>query len=244
MLDNRRFDHSTNIIPDKIYFKINDAVIGTAGNFVALTGAAKTGKSTFISAIITSALLGKPFFDFNIQTYPDKYKIAIFDTEQSPYDFNRCINRIEKNTGYERSGVFKFFNAFLMREDNSTEILKMINNYLNNTPELAVLIIDGILDCIDNMNDETASKRLIRILKKWGKKHDILIIIVLHIGKKDLSSIGHIGSASDRYAQSTLIVEKTKTGTFLCQSKFLRSAKDFDPIEIMYKEETKNYIKI
>jgi len=62
------------------------------------------------------------------------------------------------------------------------------------------------------MNDEGASKRLIRQLKRWARKYGILIITVLHLGKKDMSSIGHIGSASDRYAQSTLTIEKNKFG--------------------------------
>jgi len=73
---------------------------------------------------------------------------------------------------------------------------------------------------------------------------NILIITILHLGKKDNSSIGHIGSASDRYAQSTLLVEKTKEGTFICAPKFLRSAKDFEIIEIKYSEEQKKFIQI
>lgn len=243
-LEKRRFDHTTKITQDKIYFDIAGSVIGTAGNFIALTGAAKAGKSTFISAMISSFITGKPYFNFNLRSYKEKYKICLFDTEQSPYDFNRGIKRIENFTGYERKGVFKFFNAFLCAGDNSNDILRLINEYIINTPELAILIIDGILDCIENMNDESSSKKLIRILKRWAKKHDILIIIVLHVGKKDLQSIGHIGSASDRYAQSTLLVEKTKNKTFTCGPKLLRSAKDFEQIEIIYSELESNYIQL
>jgi archaellum biogenesis ATPase FlaH len=179
-----------------------------------------------------------------LHAYEDKFKIALFDTEQSPYDFSRSVARIQKFTLYDQPGIFKFFDAFLLREDSSQNILRLIDTYLNQTPELAILIIDGLLDLIESMNDETASKRLITTLKRWGKKHNILIITVLHLGKKDQSSIGHIGSASDRYAQSTLLVEKTKNGTFTCAPKFLRSAKDFNTIEIIYSEQSKNFIQI
>jgi len=249
ILASRQFDYTREVIPDKIYFTIDDginepAVIGTAGNFVAITGLPKAGKSTFVSALISSHLINSPVFTFSLKAYPGKFKIAIFDTEQSPYDFNRTVNRIERFTKFERPAVFKFLDAYLTREDNSTDILKLINTYLKNTPECGILIIDGILDLIDNMNDEGASKRLIRILKRWGKKYEVLIITILHLGKKDNSSIGHIGSASDRYAQSTLLVEKTKEGTFTCAPKFLRSARDFETIEIKYSEQYKNFIQI
>jgi len=244
ILEKRRFNHTTHVTPDKIYFTIQDNVIGTSSNFVAVTGLPKTSKSTIISALIASFISGRPVLDFKLHAYENKFKIALFDTEQSPYDFSRSVNRIQKFTNYDQAGIFKFFDAFLCREDNSGNILRLIDTYLKQTPEAAILIIDGLLDLIDSMNDETASKRLIQTLKRWGKKHEILIITVLHLGKKDQSSIGHIGSASDRYAQSTLLIEKTKTGTFTCAPKFLRSAKDFNTIEISYSEQSKNFIQI
>jgi hypothetical protein len=244
ILETRRFNHTTHVIPDKVYFTIQENIIGTATNFVALTGLPKTSKSTIISAFIASFITGRAVLDFKLQAHEDKFKIALFDTEQSAYDFSRSVTRIQKFTGYDTAGIFQFFDAFLCREDNSQNILRLIDTYLNQTPNLAILIIDGLLDLIDSMNDETASKRLITTLKRWGKKHNILIITVLHLGKKDQSSIGHIGSASDRYAQSTLLVEKTKNGTFTCSPKFLRSAKDFNTIEIQYSDISKNFIQV
>ena len=244
ILESRRFNHKTHVIPDKIYLTIQDNVIGTASNFIAITGLPKTSKSTIISAMISSFISGVEVLDFKLNSYSDKFRIALFDTEQSPYDFSRSVKRIGNFTKYDPAGIFKFFDAFLLREDSSNNIMKLIDQYLKTTPDLAILIIDGMLDLIDNMNDEGASKKLIRQIKKWGKKYDILIITVLHLGKKDQSSIGHIGSASDRYAQSTLLVEKTKTGTFTCAPKFLRSAKDFNTIEIIYSETAKNFILV
>jgi hypothetical protein len=247
MLNNYYFSLSHQFDLNKvplIYFTIDENVIGTSGNFVTFTGAVKAGKSTFVSALISSFITGNECLTFKLKSFKDKFRIALFDTEQSPYDFRRSINRIEKFSGYDTKGVFKFFDSFLLREDSSADILRIIDTYLKNTPDCAIIIIDGLLDCLDSMNDEVQSKKLIRILKKWGKLHDILIITILHLGKKDNSSIGHIGSASDRYAQSTLNIEKTKNNTHTCTPKFLRSAKDFNTIEIMYSEAKKNYIQI
>ena len=249
LLSRRKFDASTQIIPDKIYFTIEDgvndpAVIGTAGNFVSITGLPKARKSTIIGAMIASYIIGQPVYTFSLKIHTDKKKIAIFDTEQSEYDFKRNITAIERITGYTTAEVFTFLDAYLLREDDSVNILLLINEYLKNNPQTGIVVIDGLLDLIDNMNDEAASKRLIRTLKKWCKKYDILIITVLHLGKKDNSSIGHIGSASDRYAQSTLTVEKTKEGNTTITGKYLRSAKDFEQIEIMWSNDRKKYIQL
>ena len=249
LLSARKFDHNLSVIPDKIYFTIDDgindpAVIGTAGNFVSITGLPKARKSTIVGAMISSFMIGKPVYTFSLKIHKDKNKIAIFDTEQSEYDFNRNIMAIERLTGYSKKEVFNFLDAYLLREDDCMTILRLINEYLKNNASTGIIIIDGLLDLIDNMNDEGASKRLIRTLKKWAKKYDILIITVLHLGKKDNSSIGHIGSASDRYAQSTLTVEKTKDGNTTITGKYLRSAKDFETIEIMWNNDSKKYIQL
>lgn len=249
ILSKRKFDHSVSVIPDKIYFTIEDgindpAVIGTAGNFVSITGLPKARKSTIVGAMIASFMIGRPIYTLSLKIHKEKNKIVIFDTEQSDFDFNRNIAAIEKLTGYNKKEIFTFLDAYLLREDDPQMILMLINEYLKINPDTAIVVIDGLLDLIDNMNDEAGSKRLIRTLKIWAKKHDILIITVLHLGKKDMSSIGHIGSASDRYAQSTLTVEKTKDGNTTISGKYLRSAKDFEQIEIMWNNDTKKYIQL
>jgi hypothetical protein len=249
ILHARKFDYKNNIAPDRIYFTVENgvddpAVIGTAGNFVAVTGLPKARKSTVVAAMVASYITGKPVYTFSLKIFKDKNHIAVFDTEQSPYDFNRQINTIEKLTGYSKADIFTFVDAYMMREDDPDVILKLINEYLKQNENVGILIIDGLLDLIENMNDEGASKRLIRLLKRWAKKHDILIITVLHLGKKDQTSIGHIGSASDRYAQSTLIVEKTKEGDTTISAKYLRSAKDFETVQIHWDPNNKKYIQL
>lgn len=237
LLFSRIYNGNTDIPQDRIYFHIDNNVIGTTGNFVALTGMPKTCKTTFLTGIIASGIIGRPIFNFQLKLYPEikKTKIAWFDTEQGPYDFSRAIKRIQDYTGLQNE-IFNTLECFLVNSDTAKDIIAMIETYLINQPHCAILVIDGILDLIDNFNDETASKLLTRKLKKLAKDYNILIITVLHLGKKDLTSIGHIGSASDRYAQSTLTIEKTKNDSYVCSGKYLRSAAGFTPIEIYYNQ--------
>jgi hypothetical protein len=244
LLVSRAFSGNTDLPPENIYLTIQDNIIGTAGNFVTLTGLPKSCKSTYLTAIIASAITNRPVFDFQLKLYPhlNKTKIAWFDTEQSAYDFSRSVKRIQEFTGLEGK-LFEYMDCFLMNSDTSKDIINCIETYLAHNSKTGVLIIDGLLDLIDNFNSEEDSKLLTRRLKRWAKDNNILIITVLHLGKKDLTSIGHIGSASDRYAQSTLTIEKTKNNSFTCSGKYLRSAPGFTPIEIYFNQNTKRFVQ-
>jgi hypothetical protein len=85
-----------------------------------------------------------------------------------------------------------------------------------------------------NYNDEVESRMLINWLKKITSQANILLIGVVHTGKKDGLTLGHFGSMIDRYCQSVLSVEKdNKEQTFELKGKFLRSDIEFSPIKIM-----------
>lgn len=72
------------------------------------------------------------------------------------------------------------------------------------------------------------------MVKKITKIHNILIVTVLHQSKSNLTTTGHIGSASDRYAQSTLdIIKEKDKSTYVLTSRFMRSDSDFEPVTLM-----------
>jgi hypothetical protein len=49
-----------------------------------------------------------------------------------------------------------------------------------------------------------------------------------------LATTGHIGSACDRFAQSTLDITKDKEkNTYVLSSRFMRSDSDFEPVTLM-----------
>lgn len=238
-----KFNPDANIEPDKIYFSITDAIIGTAGNFITFSGLPKAGKSTFISAIVASFVSNSEIFDFRAFNHDYSRKIALFDTEQTNFDFSRTIQRVKKLA--KTTDIFKNLDCFLLREQSAFEILHLINYYLRiNEGKTGIVIIDGVLDCLNSFNDEAESKKLIRILKKWASKYQCLIITVLHTGKQSGQTLGHYGSMSDRYSQSTINIEKTKEGSFVCSPKFLRSAGDFPAVEIVYNKLLNTYEKL
>jgi len=233
-----KYDPAANVQPDKIFLSVGTSILGTSGNFICFAGLPKTGKSTYISAIISSFVANREIFGF--RAFSHERRMAIFDTEQTAFDFSRTVKRIKKLA--KKPDIFDCLDAYLMREHSATEILGLINTYFKqNSGQVGIIVIDGILDCLNSFNDEAESKKLIRILKRWASVNDCLIITVLHTSKQSGNTLGHYGSMSDRYAQSTLTIEKTKSGTFVCQPKMLRSAGEFDPVEIMYSEKNQTF---
>jgi subtilase family serine protease len=104
-------------------------------------------------------------------------------------------------------------------------------------------VLDGILDLISDFNSVEQSFFLIQWLKKITKIHNLLILCVLHLGKKDQNSIGHIGSYLDRKAQSVLKIEKNKENkTIDLSATFLRSSDEFNPISIAYTGSSWNQV--
>lgn len=230
----RRYDPNKVPAREPVVLTIQEKVIGTLSNYVVFSGLAKAGKSTFLSAAISSAFV-PPFQDtlgMKITPPPGRPVIAYWDTESSQYDFHRQMQRVRDFAG--RPSHPEHLHAFTTREDSPKTIRNLIFEYLTRTPECSVLLIDGFLDLCLNYNDEVETRLLTNWFKRITKEFNILIIGVLHLGKGGGETLGHLGSNTDRWAQSTLIVEKQKdTRQFILKPKFLRSADDFEPIALM-----------
>lgn len=244
LLNNSRINETTPVPDDNIYLVVGQNIIGTTGNFVSFTGLPGASKSTMICALIASHINNGEVLGFKTLTnYPNKNRMALFDTEQSGYDLHRKIKLIKSLAG--TSKIWERYDMFSVVEFEGKTILNLIVTYLKNTPECAILIIDGLLDIVNGMfNDEKESTKLIRSIRTIAKKFDILIVTVLHLGKKDNLALGHLGSSSTRYCQSEMEISKTKDGTYKCIAKKTRSCAGFEDIEYKYSEMEKKFILI
>jgi hypothetical protein len=214
---------------DNIVFTIDGKNIGSLQNYVTFAGLPKTGKSTFISALISTIFFPGDLWSMKLNLPKDRNKVAYFDTESADVEFYNQSDRIKKFAGI--NGFQDRLFMYQVREDSPNVIRQMIQYLLSNNENISVVIIDGLLDLCINYNDERETRLLTNWLKKITKQFNILIICVIHLGKKDGETLGHLGSNSDRWSQSTLTIKKDKENkTFVLESKFLRSADDINPI--------------
>lgn len=235
----RRYD--PNIEPDPEYpiLTIDGRTIGNNQNLVTLQAKQKAGKTSFLTAIMASALTGTPVFRMLVRLIQGKQRIAYFDTEQGKADFYKTIHRVKSLSSI---GTFpRTFDAFNMREDDPDIIIGSINEYMNCCPDCGLLIVDNSTDLLNSFNDEAESKTKIQHFKRWTKTGDTLAIQALHTGRSGDNTLGHFGAFSDRASQSVLHVEKTERGTITCKPKYMRSDEDFDPIEIAFDRDRHNW---
>lgn len=217
--------------PQNVVFSIHGENIGTLGNYVVFSGLPKAGKSSFLGAVMASVFTGKPFFGIEIKR-PENRPVALFDTESNEFDFYRNLQKVRRIAGVDK--LPDFFNAFATRSEEASTNVALIDLYIKKWKP-GIVIVDGFLDLISNYNDEGQSRALIDWLKKITNDSGVLLIGVIHLGKKDNHTLGHFGSMADRYAQSVLeVVKDRERQVFTLQPKYLRSAAEFNPISIIY----------
>jgi len=233
-LNTRKYINGYKPQAEKILFTIDGKNIGTTQSFVTFQGLPKAGKSTFITSVVASAFTTWDIFSCKLVFPANRKRLCYVDTESSDYDYYRVLERIRQQI------ITDFlphnFDSFLFREDSPSEIKEMIEAYLEENKDCSIIILDGVLDLIQDFNNVEQSFFLVQWLKKITKKYDLLVLLVLHLGKKDQNSLGHIGSYLDRKSQSVLKIEKNKENkTLNLTPQFLRSSEDFEPISIMYQ---------
>jgi hypothetical protein len=234
-----------NYIPtdDQKILTVRGKLVGTLCNYVVYSGLPKAGKSTFVSALIASAFSPYEIFGQKIDAPVDRRKVALFDTESAPYDLYKTRERIrilsDKPTQPERLDIFT------MREDDPGTIKNFIEQYMKATPECSVIVIDGLLDLCLDYNDPVETRLLTNWMKRITKQYNCLIVCVLHLSKNVGETVGHLGSNTDRWAQSTLTITRNKEQqTLTLEPKFLRSSDDFNLVSIKYMEALGKYIEV
>ena len=231
-LQSRAFSPDNIPTEKEILLTIRQSTIGTPQSFVVFSGIPKSGKSTFMSALIASAFTPYDIFAMKLKRPENCPKIGLFDTESTDFDFYKYLCRIRDFAHLEN--IPHDLNAFCFREDEPEQIKLMINAYLHDNPDCKIIIIDGLLDLLIDFNDVRECKMLINWIKAITKKYGVLVISVLHTSKTSGNTLGHLGSMADRLVQSSMKIERNKeANTFDLSPAFLRSSADFEPVQIM-----------
>jgi hypothetical protein len=60
---------------------------------------------------------------------------------------------------------------------------------------LGFVVIDGIADLANAINDEIEASRVVSLLMRWTKIYNCHIHVIIHENKADNNATGHLGSS-------------------------------------------------
>jgi len=207
-----KVDTTKTLSPPRVALSIknllNDtyATIGSLGDFSLWTGKAKVGKSYVMRIAIVSALKRSLHLNrFKSELPEDKRTVLIIDTEQSDYHLNLGIKRICKELNEDAPINL---HAYGFRGTPHDELKQIVEALIYTTPNLGLVIIDGIVDLIANINNEDIAKEMSTTIGRWTKDCDIHIMAVLHEnkGKGDDNARGSIGTWLTNKAETVMNV--------------------------------------
>ena len=185
----------------------------TAGEFSAIVGSSKSGKSAFKSALVAS-YIGGNFPDYFKQirgNRKDNFGIIDIDSEQSDYYAQRTFRRSTAMVGAN----YDNYHCFALRRYNPSQRLNFIEFLLKNkiVDNLKILFIDGIADLIDDENDLIQSKYVVGKFMEWTDKYNIHICTIIHTAYGIAKPTGHLGSTIAKKCETVFQLEREENST-------------------------------
>jgi hypothetical protein len=202
-----RIDPEAELMEPPVLLKINGASIATLGNFSLWIGKAKSKKTFMVSCTAAAAASGScSIAGIEGIVRSEANRVLYFDTEQSAYFAQKTIKRICRQIGIKSPSNLI---AYGQRPMTPIERYKFIEHKIYNTPGLAFVVIDGIVDLLSNgINDEEEAIKLTSALLRWTEEQNIHIATVLHQNKADFNARGHIGTSLVNKSETVISVTK------------------------------------
>lgn len=185
-----------------------DAILGTLGNFSLIIGKAKSRKSFFINIAVSTVLQTDLLLNqFKGELPHNQNKVLYFDTEQGKYHVQLALKRVCEQINIQEPENLEVYG---LRSKKPSERLELIEHAIYNTPNLGFVVIDGIKDLINSINNEEEATMIASKLLKWTEEKNIHIVTVLHQNKSDNNARGHIGTELINKAETVLSVTKNE----------------------------------
>lgn len=207
-IERHRVKHTDKIsVPDTV-LSVNGQVVSTRKNIFGITGKAKVGKS-FLMTLIMSSILKKGELGALASYLPKgKDKIVYIDTEQSEYHVSLILKRVESMIE-----EYKMENLFMYAFDAvpTAQRMQYTEWLICNTPDIGLVIIDGIADLVMSVNDEIIATETADWMRRMATVNDISIGYVLHQNPSDNAKMrGHLGTVLMNKSETVIQITSSK----------------------------------
>jgi len=215
-LEGHQYADGLEIPDDEGILSYEGNLIGSRGNILAINGRAKSRKSVIASAIMSSAFCPE-FLGFTT-TLPKDPRILNFDTEQGYGDWILGSRRVIRDAGLEKSppGFLSFHSR-----DCTVEMRLDLLRYALETYRPDVLVIDGVVDLVYDLNSQEEATKVGGELLTWSVKYNCLIVVIIHLTKSNGYMTGALGTYLEKKCQTAIKCEKVEdddnVSTISCQ---------------------------
>ena len=197
----------TEVPEEKYVFSVNGVGCMPLGDLAAIKAKPKQGKSTAIKWIVGALFGGKA----GSVTGQLKDTVVLWlDTEQSSTDVKLIIKDIRKISGVSKKYIDAHLNLYTLRKADCKEIIDEIETAIKHY-QPKMVILDGIAEFIDSVNDEKEAKLLVNKFMQISSEFNCATICVLHENRNGSNDMkGHLGA---QLAQKVaIILECNKNG--------------------------------
>ena len=207
-----QFDHPP-IVPDAVV-AINSVPVGSAGNLMAITGSEGSGKSNYLGALLAGTMVSEftktDLLGLEVARNEQQKAVLYYDTEQSEEQLYKNLKQIVRRAQCQAPPPwFRTYGLVGMgRKDRMISILHSMDRFYYAYGGIHLVVIDGIADLIDGVNDEERSVFLIEELFRLAAIYRTCIVCVLHLSPSGYKLRGHLGSEIQRKAAGIISIEK------------------------------------
>lgn len=186
---------------------------------VTVAGPPKSSKSSLLQHVV--AELATP----NGQHYGfrgDHCKVLYVDTEQSHVHLHKAQKRMASfnNYGHEFYAEHCRYVSWLSDtvQERRTKLQQVIDQH-----DFDVVVLDGALDFVTNMNDSDEVDSTIKFLMNVAIQINGIVITVVHTDKQGVGLIGHLGQYLRRKSESIITIKRDagkdhRTLSFECRN--------------------------
>ncbi len=212
---------------------LNGRDVCTAGNLTTIIAQTKAGKSAFVGAAVAAVIAaehgveGRDTLGWSAGV-PGGKLLLHFDTEQSPFDHFRCVERELRRVGV--AGAPECLRSYCCTGfsmlDLKAAVRLAIEDAVQSTAGVFAVVIDGVSDLVTSVNELQECAALVAELRELSVSADCPVICVIHDNEgaqRNGDARGHLGKELMRKAESNLRLTKTGDVTVAYSEKMRRA---------------------
>lgn len=207
--DGLLLDFAKPYTPPRWTLSHNGTCFAKRGDLHIVGGKAGHGKTAFMSQIMAAILSGR-FGGMQCEIREELPTVLYIDTEQSIDDTIAIKNRVCTLAGIPYNEPTDRFKVARLRdtvkaEDRYKQILQLMWDI-----RPSVVFIDGLLDIVNDYNDQKECSDIIRELMAYSTETNMSMWCVLHENPMTDKLVGSLGSIAERKVTEVFIIRKHK----------------------------------